>query len=195
MKINEIVNEGIWDTIKSGAGKIKQGVQNIQPRSQARKAIKQQQSINTQVLGSAQQQYNQFAAQLGGKVSVPQALAWYEQFAGTPATSLPIDTNPGSIQRWLAVEIPTYIANKAKAQIPLAQPPAVPQGTFTSNRSVEPQKQPAITPVTAKSKVQKVASVAPTTAKISAPANPGAPTSAEQAKLQQKIQAAMAQQP
>ena len=31
--------------------------------------------------------------------------------------------------------------------------------------------------------------------KISAPANPGAPTPAEQAKLQQKIQAATAQQP
>jgi len=45
------------------------------------------------------------------------------------------------------------------------------------------------------SAVQKIAPVAPTTAKISPVPKPGAPTPAEQAKLQQKIQAATAQQP
>jgi hypothetical protein len=46
------------------------------------------------------------------------------------------------------------------------------------------------------SAVQKIAPVAPSTAKISPAPKPGAPTPAEQAKLQQKIQAAMqAQQP
>jgi hypothetical protein len=46
---------------------------------------------------------------------------------------------------------------------------------------------------TAKPKVPYSA-IQPTAQKISAPTNPGAPTSAEQAKLQQKIQAAMAAQ-
>jgi hypothetical protein len=198
MKINEIVNEGIWDTIKSGAGKIKQGVQNIRAAGQARQANNAQQTVNKSVVGSALKNYNQLAAQLGGKMSVEQALAWYEKFAGRPATTLPTDTSPGSIQRWLGKEIPSYIANKAKEQIPAVPVADVPSGTFTSNRTPTISKvQPTAQPTTAKTAKPKVPySAIQQPAKVSPPTNPGAPTPAEQAKLQQKIQAAMqAQQP
>jgi len=170
MKINEIITEDIWDDIKNKASGIKQRGQNvlgkigqtyksIKPRYQSQQAVKQQQAINKQVINNAQQQYNQFAARLDGNVTTPQALAWFEKFAGKQASTLPANTSPLAIQQWLAKEIPLYIANKAQQEVPVIPtetPPAVQQS-----------------------------------ARVSSPTNPGAPTPAEQAKLQQKIQAAM----
>jgi hypothetical protein len=224
MKINEVIQEGIWDDIKSGAksltqrgqnvlGNIGQTYKSIGPRYQANKALKQQQAANKYVISNAQQQYNQFAAQLGGTVTVPQALGWYQNFAGKKAETNLTDTSPLGIQRWLEKEVPLYVASKAQAELPPAPPPAakMPAAVAPTQSAIAAKMPAPITPVattqqavadkmpvaakTAKPKVpySAVAQKAQA-AKVSAPRNPGAPTDTEYNKFQDLLKQALDKQ-
>jgi hypothetical protein len=214
------LEEGIWDDIKSGAGKGLQGVKNL-----AGKAV-----------GAVAQGAAKVGRSMTANVS-SDALTKAWQAAGSPTDSAEIEkllqaqgVNPEVVKTvFQANSIPLSVAAAAStgsagvdANEPMpdvmstnrtpTQQQAAPTQTTASRLPDVSQLTPAqktqllalvdkrlgelnVKPKVPYSAVQKIAPVAPTATKISAPANPGAPTPAEQAKLQQKIQAATAQQP
>jgi hypothetical protein len=215
------LEEGIWDDIKSGAGKGLQGVKNL-----AGKAV-----------GAVAQGAAKVGRSMTANVS-SDALTKAWQAAGSPTDSAEIEkllqaqgVNPEVIKTvFQANSIPLSPAAAASTGSAGVDPNEPMPDVMSTNRAPAQQATPTaqatasrlpdvskLTPaqkqqllalvdkrlreLTAKPKVpysavQKIAPVAPTTAKISPAPKPGAPTPAEQAKLQQKIQAAMqAQQP
>jgi len=205
MKINEIINEGIWDTIKAGAAGIKGAVQG--GIAGAKSAYQAQQTAQPAAQGSVVQQAPgfkegpiqprtgaaQYAKDIASAISTGASGSYYTQGAtATPYGRAPKGTKIGQWSKtddgWVnttnnkaATSLEAETLNRtwySKTQKQLRQQGARPQTAQTT-------QQPA---------TKTVQTIQPTAQNISAPTNPGAPTSAEQAKLQRKIQAAMAAQ-
>lgn len=211
MKINEVINEGIWDTIKAGAAGIKGAVQG--GIAGAKSAYQAQQTAQPSSQDSVVQQapgYKpgpiqprtgaaQYTKDIASAISTGASGGYYTQGAtATPYGRAPKGTKIGQWSKtddgWVnstnnkaATSLEAETLNRkwySETQKQLRQ-----QGADTQTTQQPATK--TANPTVASSAVQPIQ---PTAQTISAPANPGAPTSAEQAKLQQKIQAAMAAQ-
>jgi hypothetical protein len=214
------LEEGIWDDIKAGANKGLQGAKNLAGRAVgavAQGAAKVGRSMTAKVSSDALTKAWQAAGSPTDSAEIEkllQAQGVNPEVIKTvfQANSIPLSV-AGSASTGSAGVDPTepmpdvMSTNRAPAQ-PQAQPAqqqAAPIASRLPNVSnlTPAQKQQLLalidkrlkelTALSAKT-ANPTAPVAPTMAKISPAPKPGAPTPAEQAKLQQKIQAAMAQQ-
>lgn len=125
MKINEVIvedqiNENPLDFAKKvGAGLSglkKGGIAGARAGYSAQGDEQTQVGVNKQLLASALDRYNKFAAPFaaaGQQVSKQQAQAWFNKFSGASSATAPISTDPIGIQQWLAKEIPAYMAAKS----------------------------------------------------------------------------------
>jgi hypothetical protein len=215
------LEEGIWDDIKAGANKGLQGAKNLAGRAVgavAQGAAKVGRSMTAKVSSDALTKAWQAAGSPTDSVEIEkllQAQGVNPEVIKTvfQANNIPLSVAAGASTGSAGVDpnapMPDVMStNRAPAQ----------QQTATTQQQAAPVQQQAITnrlpdvsKLTPAQKTQLIALIdkrlakltptanpkAPVTTpitKISAPANPGAPTAAEQDKLQQKIQAAMSAQ-
>jgi hypothetical protein len=214
------LEEGIWDDIKSGASKGLQGVKNLAGKAVgavAQGAAKVGRSMTANVSSDALTKAWQAAGSPTDSAEIEkllQAQGVNPEVVKTvfQANSIPLSVAAAASTGSAGVDANEPMPDVMSTNRVPAQQQAVPTQTTASRLPDVSQLTPAqktqllalvdkrlgelnVKPKVPYSAVQKIAPVAPTATKISAPANPGAPTPAEQAKLQQKIQAATAQQP
>jgi hypothetical protein len=190
------LQEGIWDDIKSGAkkavGAVAQGAAKV-GRSMTAKVSSDALTKAWQAAGSPTDSA-EIEKLLQAQGVNPEVIKTVFQ-----ANSIPLSVDPNS-------PMPDVMStNRASAQPQQAVPA---QQQATQQAAPVASRLPDVSRLTPAQKTQLISlidkqlgllankPIAPVTAqKISAPANPGAPTAAEQDKLQQKIQAAIATQP
>jgi hypothetical protein len=128
MKINEVVQEGVWDTVKKvgagvagAAGALKQGtspIQGAKAGATASAAASTQQDLINRVTTKAVADWSKFAQnkQVSGvPATTADAQQWFKNYTGgvaTPTTA-PAGTSPAQMQQWLSKEVASYMANKA----------------------------------------------------------------------------------
>jgi hypothetical protein len=214
------LEEGIWDDIKSGASKGLQGVKNLAGKAVgavAQGAAKVGRSMTANVSSDALTKAWQAAGSPTDSAEIEkllQAQGVNPEVVKTvfQANSIPLSVAAAASTGSAGVDANEPMPDVMSTNRTPTQQQAAPTQTTASRLPDVSQLTPAqktqllalvdkrlgelnVKPKVPYSAVQKIAPVAPTATKISAPANPGAPTPAEQAKLQQKIQAATAQQP
>lgn len=137
MKINEVVNEGIWDTVKQvgagiagAAGALKSGsspVAGAKIGAAASAASTKQKDLINRVTTKAVADWAKFAQNKkvsGTPATVADAEQWFTTYTGgvsKPKTP-PAGTSPVQMQQWLSKEVAGYMANKAAGTSAPQQP-------------------------------------------------------------------------
>jgi hypothetical protein len=135
MKINEVVQEGVWDTLKkvgagtagavrgASAGKGVRGtvgnaIQGAKAGAAASAAASTQQDLINRVTTKAVADWSKFAQNKQASevpATAADAQQWFKNYTGgvaTPTTA-PAGLSPAQMQQWLSKEVASYMANKA----------------------------------------------------------------------------------
>ena len=132
MKINEVIQEGIINTVKG-----------FIPGTAARavkKSTKQQNTVISNVVKNLLQQWGVVQANLqkSNQTPTPQQVAqWFEKFAGTQVSSAPANTDASTISNWLTQEVSSYLASK-QLGTPEQTPPTQPTPAQTAPAQTAP---------------------------------------------------------
>jgi hypothetical protein len=213
MKINEVIQEGVWDNLKTAGQTIKQGVGTVgqgvkQGAGAIGQGVKQGAGAVTnyakqnyqQTMQARQQRFDQQAAQ-----QFPQSKKWLGK-EWSPQAQLRaknIGTFAGDVAKTIAGASPgTSYFTKATPTIPDGEIVDTELGKF--KKTAQGWTTETNTPVTDPNTVSKLNGMYQQqnpqpvpqvdTSKIQPAPRAGAPTSAEQAKLQAKLQAALQNQ-
>jgi hypothetical protein len=160
MKINEVVQEGVWDTLKKVgagvAGAVDAAAQGTSPIQGAKAGAaastaksNQQDLINRVTVKSVADwtKYAQTKQASGVPATAADAQQWFKNYTGgvaTPTTA-PAGLSPAQMQKWLSKEVASYMANKA-AGTAAASGPADTDDQPTAD--AQPEIEPVYTVIT-----------------------------------------------